>query len=149
MILVVAALVFTYVDNPLNQRISTTTTTTSLYFSGIILISGSESSNSLNTTCSGDSQLDIYVTNTSPNTISMTNVTIFASGLSKNATTLVSLPNGCLPISEDPPAIQSGTNDLLIATYPNIAVPYLSHWNVIINFSNGQNLTQTNLISQG
>lgn len=145
-ILVISALVLTYLVNPPNQ--STSSTAPSLYFSGITLISGSGSSNSLNTTCSGDSQLEVYVTNSSPNTIYMTNVTISASRLSTNATTLVPISNGCLPVSENNPPIQSGSDDLLILTYPSIPVPPYTNWNVTVDFSNGQRLTKSSLISE-
>jgi hypothetical protein len=145
-ILVISGLALAYLVNPPNQ--GTSSTTQSLYFSGLALISGSGSSNSLNTTCSGDSNLDVYVTNSSPNTIYMTNVTISASRLSTNATTLVPLNNGCIPVSENNPAIQAGSNDLLIETYPSIAVPPYTNWNVTIDFSNGQRLTQSSLTSE-
>ncbi len=145
-ILVVAALVLAYLVNPPNNN--TPSSVQSLYFSGIVLISGSASTSSLTTPCSGDSQLALYVTNSSPNTISMTNVTLFASRLSTNATTLVRLSNGCDPVSEDNPSIQPGSNDLSILTYPSIPVPPYTNWNVTIDFSNGQRLTQLSLTSQ-
>jgi hypothetical protein len=145
-ILVISALVLAYLVNPTVKN--TSSTTPSLYFSGVVLISGSASSSSLNTTCSGDSQLEIYVTNSSPNTISMTNVIISASRLLTNATSLVPLSNGCVPVSEDNPPIQSGSNDLLILTYPSIPVPPYTNWNVTIDFSNGQRLSQSSLTSE-
>jgi hypothetical protein len=145
-VLVIVGLVLGYLLVPGGG--STTTSAGSLSFSGIILISGQSSASSLNSTCMGDSSLEIYVTNTSPNTIAMTNVTIFASRLSTNATTLVPLSNGCLPVSENNPQIQAGANDLGILTYPNVPIPPYENWNVIINFSDGQNLTQLGLTSE-
>lgn len=145
-VVVVVGLVLGYLVTPPNQ--STSSSQSGLSFSGITLISGQASSNSLTTTCTGDAQLDVYVTNLSPSTITMTNVTIFASRLSTNATTLVPLSNGCLPVSESTPEIQSGANDLVILTYPNIPIPPYENWNVIISFSDGQNLTQLGLTSE-
>jgi hypothetical protein len=143
-ILVVAGLVIAYLSPPAKSNSSSTQ---SLYFSEITLISGSASSSSLNTTCSGDSQLDVYVTNSSPNTIYMTNITMGSSNHAANTTTLVPLSNGCVPVSEDNPAIESGSNDLEILTYPSVPVPPYTSWNVTIDFSNGQRVTQLSLSS--
>jgi hypothetical protein len=143
-ILVVVGLVISYIG-PLPK--SSSNTKQSLYFSQISLISGSASSASLNMTCKGDSQLDIYVTNTSPNTIYMINVTISSSGHGANSAVLIPLSNGCLPVSEDNPAIQPGSNDLEIITYPSVLIHPYTSWNVTVDFSNGQKITQLSLAS--
>jgi hypothetical protein len=143
-ILVIAGLVISFLPAPSN---STTNRTQALYFSQISLISGSASSNSLNTTCKGDSQLEIYVTNSSPETIYLTNVTMVSSSLNMNGTTLVPLNNGCIPVSEDNPAIQGGSNDLEIVTYPSLNVQPYTRWNVTASFSNGQRISQLSLSS--
>jgi hypothetical protein len=144
--LVVLGLVFAYVLIPSGH--SASTTQKSLFFSGITLISGSASSSSLNKSCSGDSYLEVYVTNNSNNTIYMENVTMLASNPSNSGTSLVSLSNGCIVISEDPQAVEPGSIDQSILTYPNVPVPFLSNWNVTVYFSNGQNLTQTRLTAE-
>jgi hypothetical protein len=145
-IVVIVGLVLGYLIVP--TKGSTSSSVQELSFSGITLISGAASSNSLTATCMGDAQLEIFVTNISPNTIAMTNVTIFGPKLSTNATTLVPTSNSCLPVSENNPQIQSGANDLTILTYPSIPIPPYENWNLIIRFSDGQNLTQLSLTSE-
>jgi hypothetical protein len=143
-VLVVAGLVLAYLTPTPNE--STSTTAQALFFSGLSLLSGSGSSNSLNATCSGDSQLELSVTNSAPNTIYMTNVTMSESH-STNATTLVPLSNGCIPVSENNPPIASGSNDFQILTYPSVPVPPYTSWNVTIYFSDGQTLSQLSISS--
>ena len=138
-IAVVAGLFLTYTSNTNNQP--------SFSVSQITLQSGTASTSSLNKTCSGDSELDIYVSNTLSTTIYLKNVTIFGSSLSQNGTTLVTVSSGCLPVDESNPVIASGSNDFLIASYPDIPLPLGTLCNVEIEFSNGQNLTEA-LIAQ-
>jgi hypothetical protein len=140
--IVIYGLVLTYL--PTKQ--DNTSTTETLYTSGLTLISGSASSISFNQTCLGDTYLQLYVTNNSPNIYYLTNVTITAFHSSaKNSTVLVPISNGCLPVYESRPEIPEGSDDILIQTYPAVSVPPYTGWNVTIEFSDGQNITQPNL----
>jgi hypothetical protein len=88
------------------------------------------------------------VTNTLPGTIYLTNITIGKPQSAANATTLIPSGSSCIPVAENTPAIASGSNDLLIITYPNIPIPPYQNWNVTLFFSNGQKLAQPSLISE-
>jgi hypothetical protein len=141
--IVIAALVLTYAPS---GRTSTTTNDP-ISVSGLTLISGTGSSASLNKTCAGDTYLQIYVTNNSPNIYYLTNVTMIEYHTSKNSTALTPLSNGCLPVSESNPEVPQGANDVLIQTYPVASVPPYTGWNVTIIFSNGQSVFQPDLLS--
>ena len=111
------------------------------------MISGTDSTNSFNASCSGDAYLELAVSNLTSNPISITNVTIFATRMQTNATALIPLSNGCIPVSEARPEISSGANQYLVVTYPNVPIPPFTQWNVTFVFSNGQTLTQNDLVS--
>jgi hypothetical protein len=144
--IVVVALVLTYVL-PSIEPARTTTTSSGLYFAGLMLVSGASSSSSFNKTCLGDAYLELYVTNLSATPVNLTSVAISSSGI-VNATSLIALSNGCLPISEVEPTVQVGANDYLVQTYPNVPVAPYTIWNVTIEFSDGQTLVQRGLVAQ-
>lgn len=143
--IVVASLVLTYAPN--GSVNSSSSTTDPIFVSTLTLISGSGSSVSLNKTCAGDTYLEIYVTNNSPNIFYLTNVTMSAYHSSAKGTVLIPLSNGCLPVSEGNPEVPQGADDVLIQTYPDVSVYPYSGWNVTVNFSNGQSLFQPDLLA--
>lgn len=145
--IVVVALVLTYIVPSIEPVRSTSSSISGLYFAGLTLVSGGSSSSSFNKTCSGDAYLELYVSNLLTNPVNLTSITISSSGIA-NATSLIALSNGCLPISDVEPTVQVGANDYLVQTYPDVPVPPYTTWNVTIEFSNGQTLVQAGLVAQ-
>lgn len=117
-------------------------------FSGIsvselILYSGPGSKLSYTQSCDvNEAQLQAYVTNNSTSTINLTNETFYGGYLTQNATALVPVSSGCLPISQSVASISAGQDDLVISSYPDVNLPLGSSCYVNIQFSNGQILTQ-------
>jgi hypothetical protein len=118
---------------------------TQLSFQEFALFGGSPSSRSLNTTCGGAAQLEVFIQNPSAENISIIDVTISGSGVA-NATALVIVSNSCLTIAESSPVIPSG-GDYQLEGYVDAPLRYTSTYNCAIRFSDGETLNQT-LIAQ-
>jgi len=116
-----------------------------LNYQELALFGGSPSVRSLNTTCSGAAQLEVYIQNPSVDNISIVNVTISGSGLT-NATALIIVSNSCLTLAESAPVIPAG-GDYQLEGYVNAALRYTSTYNCFIEFSDGETMNQT-LIAQ-
>jgi len=116
-----------------------------LSFQEFALFGGSSSTRSLNTTCGGAAQLEVYIQNPSADNISIVNVTISGSGVA-NATALVIVSNSCLTIAESSPVIPAG-GDYQLEGYVDAPLRYTSTYNCEIQFSDGEMLNQT-LIAQ-
>lgn len=111
--------------------------------SEIILYSGPGSVNSYNQTCNvNEAQLQVYATNNSTANITLTNETFWGGSLGHNATGLVPVSNGCLPISQSGASIGPGVDDLVIESYPSTNLQLATSCYVDVQFSNGQNFTQ-------
>lgn len=135
--LVVFALVYT--------NIMPGTAQSQLSYEELALFGGSASVRSLNTTCGGAAQLEVYIQNPSANNISIVNVTISGSGV-KGATALVIISNACLTIAESSPVIPAG-GDYQLEGYIDTPLRYTSTYYCYIQFSDGESLNQT-LIAQ-
>jgi hypothetical protein len=111
--------------------------------SGITLYSGPGSTESYSQGCNvNEAQLEIYASNNSSSTVNLANVTFYGGSLSRNGTGLVPVSSGCLPISQSPAPVSSGSDDLAIDSYPSVPMPLGTSCNVLLNFNNGQNFTQ-------
>jgi len=135
--LVVFALVYTNVmpGAPASQ----------LSYEELALFGGSASYRSLNTTCGGAAQLEVYIQNPSANNISIINITISGSGV-RSATALVIVSNSCLTIAESLPVIPAG-GDYQLEGYIDAPLRYTSTYYCYMQFSDGETLNQT-LIAQ-
>lgn len=119
---------------------------TQLSFQGFSLFSGSPSVQSYSTKCQGDAIFEFNVINPSQNSIQVVNVVISGSTLSRNASTLVIVSNGCLPISQGNPVIPPNSNYQFVG-YVDTPLQFGTTYNCLIELGNGQNVTQT-LIAQ-
>jgi hypothetical protein len=138
--LVIIALVIVYALPPSSTSPSGFS---GISLSEIILYSGPGSAISYSQGCNfNEAQLQVYATNNSTLTINLTNETLFGGSLSHNATALVPVSSGCLPISQSEAPIAAGDHDLVVSSYPNVDLPLGSNCYVRIEFSNGQNFTQ-------
>ena len=116
-----------------------------LNFQELALFGGSQSTRSLNSTCSGDAQFEVNVQNPTGNNIQIQNVTIWGSGLT-NATVLLEVSHSCLKLSEVNPMVPAqGTYQLI--GYVNAPLRYTSLYGYYIGFSNGQSINGS-LIAQ-
>ncbi len=136
--LVVFALVWTAITPGTPQP-------TQLSFQGAVLFGGSASIRSINSSCVGAAELEVYVQNPSANNISIVNVTIRGPGVS-NATALVIVSNSCLTVAESLPVIPSG-GDYQLNGYVNAPLRWTSTYDCYIQFSDGETMNQT-LIAQ-
>lgn len=118
---------------------------TQLAYEELALFGGSPSTRSINTTCSGGAQLEVYIQNPTENNISITNVTIHGSGVA-NATALVIVSNSCLTVAESSPVIPAG-GDYQLEGYVNAPLRYTATYDCYIQFSDGETMNQT-LIAQ-
>jgi hypothetical protein len=136
--LVVFALVWTAVvpGSPQSSQLS---------YEELALFGGSPSVRSINTTCGGAAQLEVYVQNPSGNNVSIVNVTISGSGVA-NATALVIVSNSCLTVAESAPVIPAG-GDYQLEGYIDAPLRYTSTYDCFIQFSDGETVNQT-LIAQ-
>ena len=116
-----------------------------LSYQELALFGGSASTRSLNSTCGGAAQLEVYIQNPSTNNISIVNVTISGSGV-QNATALVIVSNSCLTIAESAPTIPSG-GDYQLEGYITAPLRFTTPYNCLIQFSDGESVNQT-LIAQ-
>lgn len=116
-----------------------------LSYEELALFGGSASARSLNSTCGGAAQLEVYIQNPSANNISIVNVTISGSGV-RSATALVIVSNSCLTIAESSPVIPAG-GDYQLEGYIDAPLRYTSTYSCYIQFSDGESLNQT-LIAQ-
>jgi hypothetical protein len=138
--LVIAGLVVAYI---LPSPAPTSSGFSGITVSELILYSGPGSKLSYNQGCNvNEASLQVYVTNNSTSTINLTNETFYGGYLSHNATALVPVSSGCLPIAQSIAPITAGQDDLVISSYPDVNLPLGSSCYVNIQFSNGQNLTQ-------
>ena len=136
--LVVIALVWTSIA-------PATTQNPQLSYEELALFGGSASTRSLNSTCGGAAQLEVYVQNPSANNITIVNITISGNGVT-NATALVIVSNSCLTVAESSPVITAG-GDYQLEGYINAPLRYTSTYECYIQFSDGEILNQT-LIAQ-
>jgi len=118
---------------------------TQLAYQELTLFGGSASVRSLNSTCGGAAQLEIYIQNPSVDNISIVNVVVSGSGVD-NATALVIVSNSCLTLSESLPIIPAG-GDYQLEGYIDQPLRYTSTYNCFIQFSDGETINQT-LIAQ-
>jgi hypothetical protein len=110
-------------------------------FSGYELFSGSNSSISYTSSCRGDAYLIVDISNNSPNSIQITNVTIYGSSLKQNASTLVSVSNNsCLPLSQANPSVP-GNSSYEFVGYLNIGLAPLTNCYFLMQFGDGQELS--------
>jgi hypothetical protein len=116
-----------------------------LAYEEIALFGGPASAHSLNSTCQGDAQFEVFIQNPTGDNITIENVTISGSGV-RNATVFVALSNACLTISESSPVIPT-SGDYQLEGYVDVPLRYTSTYDCFIQFSNGQTLNQT-LIAQ-
>ena len=112
---------------------------TTLSFQELALFGGPASTHSLNESCKGDSQLEVYISNSSPSAVSIQSVAISGSGV-ENATAFVTVSNACLTISEASPVIPAG-GDYQLVGYVSAPLVYTRPYNCTIIFSNGQSIT--------
>jgi hypothetical protein len=118
---------------------------TQLAYQELALFGGSPSVRSLNTTCGGAAQLEVYIQNPSLDNISIVNIAIHGSGVS-NATALVIVSDSCLTVAESSPIIPAG-GDYQLEGYINAPLKYTSTYVCFIQFSDGETINQT-LIAQ-
>ncbi len=118
---------------------------TQLAYQELALFGGSPSVRSLNTTCGGAAQLEVYIQNPSIDNISIVNVVINGSGVN-NATALVIISNSCLTVAESSPVVPAG-GDYQLEGYINAPLRYTSTYDCYIQFSDGETINQT-LIAQ-
>jgi hypothetical protein len=118
---------------------------TLLAYQEVALFGGSASVRSLNATCGGAAQLEVYIQNPSEDNISIVNVVISGSGVN-NATALVVISNSCLTIAESLPVVPAG-GDYQLEAYIDAPLRYTSTYNCFIQFSDGETINQT-LIAQ-
>jgi len=111
----------------------------------IALFGGPASAHSLNSTCQGDAQFEVFMQNPTGSNITIQNVIISGSGV-KNATIFIALSNACLTLSESAPVIPAG-GDYQLEGYADVPLRYTSAYDCFIEFSTGQTLNQT-LIAQ-
>jgi hypothetical protein len=135
---VIFALVWTSITPGPSQQ-------TQLSFQEFSLFGGSASTRSLNSTCGGAAQLEVYIQNPTANNISIVNVTISGPGMT-GATALVIVSSSCLTISESSPVIAAG-GDYQLESYIDKPVRYTSTYECLVEFSDGETLNQT-LIAQ-
>jgi hypothetical protein len=109
------------------------------------LFGGPPSTHSLNSTCQGDAQFEVFIQNPTGDNITVENVTITGSGV-RNATVFVALSNACLTIAESSPVIPAG-GDYQLEGYADVPLRYTSTYDCFLEFSNGQIFNQT-LIAQ-
>ena len=136
--IVVLALVWTSI-------VPGTTQNPQLSYEELALFGGSASVRSLNSTCGGAAQLEVYIQNPSANNITIANVTINGNGVT-NATALVIVSNSCLTVAESSPVIPAG-GDYQLEGYVNAPLRYTSTYDCYVQFSDGEILNQT-LIAQ-
>src|ERR1700733_1531887 len=98
-----------------------------LGYEELSLFGGPASIRSLNATCNGDAQFEVYIENPSSNNITIENVIISGSGV-KNATVFIALTNACLTVAESAPVIP-GQGDYQLEGYVNVAIRYTSTYN--------------------
>ena len=150
--LVIIGLFLFYIGNPFakpgqTSSAPTTTTVAPISLSSIQLFSGSASTTSFSSSCSGDAELVVSMFNNSPNSIHITNVTIYGSSLSRNGSVLLSVQNNsCLTIAESNPTVQPYSSYELDG-FLNISLRLGTTCNMFIQFDNGQNFSQT-LVAQ-
>lgn len=118
---------------------------TQLGYEELSLFGGSPSVRSLNSTCGGGAQLEVYIQNPTLNNISIVNVVINGSGVN-NATALVIVSNSCLTVAESAPLIQAG-GDYQLEGYVTAPLRYTASYDCVIRFSDGETVNQT-LIAQ-
>jgi len=116
-----------------------------LAYEEIALFGGPPSTHSLNSTCQGDAQFEVFIQNPTADNVTIENVTISGSGV-KNAAVFIALSNACLTISESSPVIP-GNRDFQLEGYASVPLRYTSTYDCFIKFSNGQVLNET-LIAQ-
>jgi hypothetical protein len=118
---------------------------TQLSFEGAVLFGGSLSVRSINSTCVGAAEFEVYIQNPTNNNISIVNVTISGSGVN-NATALVTVSNSCLTVAESLPVISAG-GDYQLNGFVNAPLRFTSTYDCMVQFSDGETLNQT-LIAQ-
>jgi hypothetical protein len=116
-----------------------------LAYEEIALFGGPPSTHSLNSTCQGDAQFEVFIQNPTADNITVENVAISGSGV-KNASVFVALSNACLTIAESSPVVPSN-GDYQLEGYASVPLRYTSTYDCFIEFSNGQILNET-LIAQ-
>ncbi len=119
----------------------TPSTQMQLSFNEFALFGGSLSTHSLNSTCGGGAQLEVSIQNPTNENVTVENAVISGSGVN-NATVYLIISNSCLTIQEASPVISS-RGDYLLEGYVNAPIKYTASYVVFIQFSNGQNVTQS------
>lgn len=117
-----------------------------LSFQGFSLFSGSSSVQSYTSKCQGDAIFEFNVINPSQSSVKVLNIVISGSTLQHNASTLVVVSNGCLPLSQGNPLIPPDTNYQFVG-YVDTPLQFGATYSCLIELGNGQNLTQV-LIAQ-
>ncbi|MDG7000877.1 MAG: hypothetical protein JRN15_17425 [Nitrososphaerota archaeon] len=119
---------------------------TELSFQGFSLLSGSSSVQSYSSKCQGDAMFEFNVINPSQNSIQIESIVISGSTLQRNASVLVVVSNGCLPLSQGKPEIPPSSNYQFVG-YLDTPLQFGATFNCLIELGNGQSLSQT-LIAQ-
>jgi hypothetical protein len=121
---------------------TSTTTDNQVSILNATLYSGSPSTQSFTSSCTGDAVLSVELYNPMSVAIHITNVTLYGSSLKGNATIFVSLSNSCLSISEYDPTL-SGTSSNNFFGYASVALQFGQAYTYAIQFDNGQRINQS------
>ena len=114
---------------------------------GATLFSGSPSKQSYNATCNGDAVLSLELFNPTSTAIHITNVTLYGPTFKGTGTTLVSLPNACLTISQGIPTLAPDSSYNFVS-YSDVPLQLGQAYNYTIQFDNGQEFLNQTLLAQ-
>ncbi len=92
----------------------------------------------LATNCTGDATLVIHGDNLGNRTVHISNIMIFGGSLTKNSTTLVSISNACLSLSDGNPEIPPQSFFSFVG-YVNSSLVPETKYEYQVRFDNGQN----------
>src|SRR5579875_759330 len=135
--IVLVALYYSYLPGTSS---SSPSTQSNISLQNITLFSGSASAHSLSSSCKGDATLEVVFVNPASTVLHISNVVIYGTGLARNATTLVSISNSCLSLSESDPVINGGSTTTFDG-YVDTPLPFGSSFHYFIRLDNGQNFT--------
>jgi hypothetical protein len=137
---VTVALVLSFLPSS-SSGCGTTVPSNFVCLTGLVLYSGDKSVASTNQSCEGFAQLEISGYNQSPNSVQVTNITVYQSSASMTGSALIGGSNSCLDFvyNSQPLTAQS---DFDLEVYLNVTIGTGSNWNAFVSFDNGQNLTQ-------